>query len=183
MTTVFGVYRKTTAHWEDGTVKSLFVKTKGQGSKVLIEACDGKEPIQLGDQYALTLTVIAAGTPVPPIEEPEFPELPDNTLPEVPGGTPEHPIYKPPGTPEQPIYRPVYPEQPIYVPPGYPAPPIYLPGGGYPGQLPVFPGYPSHPIYLPGPGYPDQGLPSKPGKPVKPDQSLPEVDAPEVDPR
>jgi hypothetical protein len=183
MATVFGFYRKTTASWaEGGIVTTIFEKIKGQGSDVLLETGDDTTPIILGDVYGLSLTVIASGTPVPPIELPEFPELPNNDLPEAPV-YPDNSLPVPPGQVAPPIYLPGYPSHPIALPPGYPdnslpvAPgtpsqPIYLPG--YPsqpiylpptaGQLPVFPVAPGQLPVFPGGGYPGQ-LPVFPGTP------------------
>ena len=122
----FAIYRATTAHWEDGSIKMLYVRLKGQGARTLIEEHPGEECIELGDKYQLTLVRIEEGEPVPPIEMPEFPVLPEPPIAELPV-KPEQPIYKPekPVKPVPPIYekpeyptRPITPEQPIYIEPG-----------------------------------------------------------------
>jgi hypothetical protein len=196
MATYFGAYRKTTASWADEVVTTIYEKIKGQGSDVLMETGPDSDAITLGDVYGLSLTLIAAGTPVPPIEIPEFPALPDNSLPEAPVYPDNSLPPGSPGSPTQPIYLPGYPSQPIYLPPTAGQLPVFppptagqlpvFPSGGYPGQLPVFPGYPSQPIYMP--GYPSQPIymPVAPGQlpvfpPAAPDNSLPE-DQPEVQP-
>lgn len=136
----FAIYRATTAHWADGTIKLLYSKIKGQGRMVLIEELPGEDPVELGNKYQLTLVRIADGEPVPPIDMPEFPVLPEPPIEVLPPeyGKPEHPIYKPeyPGYPgvKPPIYEKPYPpigvEPPIYEKPGYEKPeqPIYKPG-------------------------------------------------------
>lgn len=119
----FAIYRSKVAAWEDGTIKLLYTKIKGQGSKVLIEEHPGDEPFSLGNKYQLTLVRIEDGELVPPIEMPEFPVLPEPPIAELPV-KPEQPIYKPehPGAkPMPPIYEKPYP--PIGV-----EPPIYTPG-------------------------------------------------------
>lgn len=130
----FAIYRSVVAAWEDGTIKLLYTKLKGQGAKVLIEEHPGDECIELGNKYQLTLVRIEDGEPVPPIDMPEFPVLPEPPIAELPV-KPEHPIYKPeyPGYPgvKPPIYEKPYPpigvEPPIYEKPGYEKPeqPIY----------------------------------------------------------
>jgi hypothetical protein len=134
----FAIYRSVVAAWEDGTIKLLYTKLKGQGAKVLIEEHPGSECIELGNKYQLTLVRIEDGEPVPPIEMPEFPVLPEPPIEVLPPeyGKPEHPIYKPPGyeKPKPPIYEKPYPpigvEPPIYEKPGYEKPeqPIYEEG-------------------------------------------------------
>jgi hypothetical protein len=132
----FGIYRATTAHWSDGTIKLIYAKIKGQGRQVLIEELPGEDPVELGNKYQLTLVRIEDGEPVPPIEMPGFPVLPEPPIAELPV-KPEQPIYRPeyPVKPEQPIYRPEYPGAkpmpPIYEKPYPPVgvePPIYTPG-------------------------------------------------------
>ena len=111
----FAIYRSKVAAWEDGTIKLLYVRLKGQGAKVLVEELPGEDPVELGNKYQLTLVRIEDGEPVPPIEMPTFPVLPEPPIGELPV-KPEHPIYKPPGgvMPE----KPVKPEHPIYeIPP------------------------------------------------------------------
>ena len=115
----FAVYRSKVAAWEDGTIKLLYTRLKGQGSKVLVEDLPGEDPVELGNKYQLTLVRIEDGEPVPPIELPTFPVLPEPPIEQLPPEyqKPDKPIYqKPPGV-EHPIY-PEYPgiEKPIYKP-------------------------------------------------------------------
>jgi hypothetical protein len=124
----FAIYRSVVAAWEDGTIKLLYTRLKGQGAKVLIEEHPGDECIELGNKYQLTLVRIEDGEPVPPIELPTFPVLPEPPIELLPPDyqKPEHPIYKP----EYPTY-PGYPgvEPPIYEkPPEGVEKPIYKPG-------------------------------------------------------
>lgn len=121
----FGIYRATTAHWADGTIKLLYSKIKGQGRQVLIEELPGEDPVELGNRYQLVLQRIEDGEPVPPIDMPEFPALPENPIAPIP------PEYE---KPEQPIYKPEPPDYPGVKPPIYEKPPegvekpIYKPG-------------------------------------------------------
>jgi hypothetical protein len=117
----FAIYRSKVAAWEDGTIKLLYVRLKGQGAKVLVEELPGEDPVELGNKYQLTLVRIEDGEPVPPIDMPEFPVLPEPPIEVLPPeyGKPEHPIYKPGEyeKPEHPIYdKPEKPEKPIYKP-------------------------------------------------------------------
>lgn len=109
----FGIYRATTAHWSDGTIKLLYSKIKGQGRLVLIEELPGDDPVELGNKYQLTLVRIEDGEPVPPIEMPEFPVLPEPPIAELPP-TIEPPIHKP----EYPVAKPM---PPIYEKPEGPS--------------------------------------------------------------
>jgi hypothetical protein len=119
----FAVYRSQVAAWEDGTIKLLYVRLKGQGAKVLIEELPGEEPVELGNKYQLTLVRIEDGEPVPPIEMPEFPVLPEPPIAELPV-KPEQPIYKP----EYPVAKPMPPIYEKPYPPVGVEPPIYVPG-------------------------------------------------------
>jgi hypothetical protein len=121
----FAIYRSKVAAWEDGTIKLLYVRLKGQGARVLIEELPGEDPVELGNKYQLTLVRIEDGEPVPPIEMPTFPILPEKPIYEFPGlPTPEVPI-----KPEPPLYEkppegitpevPPGKEPPIYEKPGY----------------------------------------------------------------
>jgi hypothetical protein len=105
----FAIYRSKVAAWEDGTIKLLYVRLKGQGAKVLVEELPGEDPVELGNKYQLTLVRIEDGEPVPPIEMPTFPVLPEPPVELLPPDyqKPEHPIYeKPPEGVEKPIYKP-----------------------------------------------------------------------------
>ncbi len=133
-----GLYRRTTAHWHNGKVTTLFVKQSGQGSKLVLEQSN-ETTVTLGGEFTLQLTPIEGAEPPIITIPPEFPELP---TPEVPI-KPEAPIYKPPGgvTPEMPpgIEPPIYEkppegvmpelppgkEPPMYEKPVKPEPPIY----------------------------------------------------------
>jgi hypothetical protein len=118
----FAIYRSKVAAWEDGTIKLLYVRLKGQGAKVLVEELPGDDPVELGNKYQLTLVRIEDGTPVPPIDMPTFPVLPEPPIEMLP------PDYQ---KPENPIYKPEYPigiEPPIYEKPEKPEAPIYKPG-------------------------------------------------------
>jgi hypothetical protein len=122
----FAIYRSVVAAWEDGTIKLLYTRMKGQGAKVLIEEHPGDECIELGNKYQLTLVRIEDGEPVPPIELPTFPVLPEPPIEQLPEPI-EPPIYQKPEKPEHPIYKPEYPyekpEPPIYEKPeGKPEP-------------------------------------------------------------
>jgi hypothetical protein len=118
----FAIYRSSVAAWEDGTIKLLYTRIKGQGRRVLIEELPGADPIELGNKYQLKLERIADGEPVPPIDMPEFPVLPEPPIEELPPGEISPPIYHPPyEKPQPPIYEKPYP--PVGV-----EPPIYKPG-------------------------------------------------------
>jgi hypothetical protein len=122
----FAIYRSVVAAWEDGTIKLLYTRLKGQGAKVLIEEHPGDECIELGNKYQLTLVRIEDGEPVPPIELPTFPVLPKPPIEIIPPDyeKPVHPIAPiEPGYPEYPGVEP-----PIYEKPEKPEQPIYKPG-------------------------------------------------------
>ena len=132
----FAIYRSKVAAWEDGTIKLLYVRLKGQGAKALVAELPGDECVELGHKYQLKLERIEDEAPVPPIDMPSFPKLPKppiELLPEQVEPPKYHPPYYPgyPGYPVQPpIYGPYYPGvvPPIYEDPYAPkSPPIYHP--------------------------------------------------------
>jgi hypothetical protein len=51
----FAIYRSQVAAWEDGTIKMLYVRLKGQGARVLVEEHPGDEAIELGNKYQMQL--------------------------------------------------------------------------------------------------------------------------------
>jgi hypothetical protein len=121
----FAIYRSQVAAWEDGTIKLLYVRLKGQGAKALVEELPGDEAVELGHKYQLTLVRIEDGEPVPPIDMPTFPVLPKPPIEVLPPDyqKPVHPI-----APLPPEYE--KPEHPIAIePPDYEKPetPIYKP--------------------------------------------------------
>lgn len=118
----FAIYRSTVAAWEDGTIKLLYVRLKGQGAKALVEEHPGDEAIELGNKYQLVLERIEDGEPVPPIDMPTFPVLPKPPIEQLP--TP--PEYEKPVHPIAPEYPSV--EPPIYEKPPGVETPIYKPG-------------------------------------------------------
>jgi hypothetical protein len=121
----FAIYRSTVAAWEDGSIKLLYIRLKGQGAKVLVEELPGEEPVELGNKYQLVLERIEEAAPVPPIDMPTFPVLPEPPIEMLPPDyqKPEHPVYEKPGYPD---YQ--KPEHPIYDKPEKPEKPIYKPG-------------------------------------------------------
>jgi hypothetical protein len=127
----FAIYRSKVAAWENGTIKLLYVRLKGQGAKVLIEELPGDDAVTLGNKYQLKLERISEGEPVPPIDMPTFPKLPEPPIELLPEPI-EPPKYYPsyPGYPVQPpIYGPYYPGMvpPIEGPYAPKSPPIYHP--------------------------------------------------------
>jgi hypothetical protein len=72
-TLYYGLYRRTTAHWQGGSVTVLYKKERGQGTEQLYATVSEDTCVDLGDQFALTLEKIPTGSN-PPIEE--VPSLP-----------------------------------------------------------------------------------------------------------
>lgn len=134
------VFRRTTAHWHQGKVTTLFVRQSGQGPKLVLEQSN-ETLVQLGGEFTLALMPVADAEPPIIGIPPEFPELP---TPELPPAVkppiemlppeyqqPVHPEYKKPPGVDKPIYKqPGYPgvDTPIYKQPGYPGvkPPIEM---------------------------------------------------------
>jgi hypothetical protein len=115
-----GLYRRTTAHYAEGKVTTLFVKQSGQGSKLVLEQSN-ETTVELGGEFVLVLQPVEEA--VPPIIEipPEYPELPTPEVPPAPpeGVTPERPIVKPnppegvmPELPQAPDTKPAEPGKP-----------------------------------------------------------------------
>jgi hypothetical protein len=124
----FAVYRAVVAAWEDGAIKLLYTRIKGQGARTLIEERPGDECVELGNKYQLTLVRIEEGEPVPPIDMPGFPVLPEPPIEMLPPEV-KPPIYEKPPAIEPPIYeKPPAIEPPIYEKPEKPETPIYKPG-------------------------------------------------------
>ena len=74
-----GLYQKTTAHFKEGKVTSIYNKLEGQGPKVVLERSEDTA-IELGGEYSLVLQPVEDVTPPIGIL-PEFPELPTPELP------------------------------------------------------------------------------------------------------
>jgi hypothetical protein len=143
-----GLYQKTTAHFKDGKVTSIYNKLEGQGPKVVLERSQ-EAAIELGGEYSLVLQPVEDVTPPIGIV-PEFPELPTPelpTLPPVTGVTPELPggVTPPIGTLPPEGLMPTLPPQggattlPGELPGGATTLPGEVPSGGattLPGEVP-----------------------------------------------
>jgi hypothetical protein len=168
-----GLYQKTTAHFKEGKVTSIYNKLEGQGPKVVLERSE-EAAIELGGEYSLVLQPVEDVTPPIGIL-PEFPELPTPelpTLPPVTGVMPELPggITPPIGT---------LPPQGLMptLPPYYPVPPI----GTLPpqGLMPTLPGGFMPPIWQ----FPQGVMPSLPGGFVPPIWQFPQGVMPTLPPQ
>jgi len=88
-----GLYQKTTAHFKEGKVTSIYNKLEGQGPKVVLERSE-EAAIELGGEYSLVLQPVEDVTPpigiipeFPELPTPELPTLPpEGVMPELPGG-------------------------------------------------------------------------------------------------
>lgn len=107
-----GLYQKTTSHFKNGKVISVYCKIQGQGPKLILN--QDSDTAELGAEFSLVLQPVAEVAPPIGIT-PEFPEFP----------TPETPITTVP---------PIGVVPPTGITPGLPTPPV--PPAGVTPELP-----------------------------------------------